>query len=341
MKQEEPPSKSQLEGLTYPCPRLTDFTLDDNLRPSESSPGNGHIHKLPNVDLSTLDVLPLELLQGVLSQLDLCTLMGFRRVNRRAIEVVESIPQYKAVTTHARNVLRGIFSIGTGQLISSETVYEKLCTAECGECGDFGGYFYILTCERVCFLCFSDNKKYLPLRYGHAIRKFGVNREVLNTLPCMRSIPGTYSPNEKKSNERLTLVDSESAYRAGIKLHGSLSSMEQYVSNTSAQKLQAFDRRTSQATAEGSGTTTRRLRRPRTEDLFDGRSGNPMRFMAIVRMPWLNRVSHKLEWGFHCIGCQNSHCSRPLHFRRKFTVASFGEHLRQYGNIRNGRHCQE
>jgi hypothetical protein len=42
----------------------------------------------------------------------------------------------------------------------------------------------------------------------------------------MRSIPGTYSPNEKKSHERLALVDSESACRAGITLHGSFSAME-------------------------------------------------------------------------------------------------------------------
>lgn len=90
-------------------------------------------------------------------------------------------------------------------------------------------------------------------------------------------------------------MDSESAYRPGIALDGSLSSMEQYVSNTSTQELEEFDRRASQAMAEGTGTTTRRLRRPRTRDLFDDRSGNPMRFMAIVRMPWLNRVTHELE----------------------------------------------
>jgi hypothetical protein len=142
--EEEPISKSQLEELTYPCPRLRDFILDDNLPALVFPPSNGHIRKLPKVDLGTLDVLPLELLQGLLSQLDLCTLMGFRRVNRPAIDVVESKPQYKAVTTHARNVLRGILSIGTGQWISCESLYKNLCTAECKQCGDFGGYLYIL-----------------------------------------------------------------------------------------------------------------------------------------------------------------------------------------------------
>ncbi|KAI0288879.1 hypothetical protein BC826DRAFT_1035314, partial [Russula brevipes] len=30
--------------------------------------------------------------------------------------------------------------------------------------------------------------------------------------------------------------------------------------------------------------------------------------------------SQELEWGFHCTGCRESHISRPLHFRRKFTI---------------------
>lgn len=336
----EPFNKSQLEDLTYPLPRIKDFTLDDNLPAIGLPSGNGHIRKPPKFDLGTLDVLPLELLQGILSQIDLYTLTGFRCVNRRAIDVVESIHQYKAVTTHARNVIRGILSIKTGQWISCETIYEKLCTAECEECGDFGGYLYILTCKRVCLLCFTEEKKYLPLRHSHALRKFGINRQILNTLPSMRSIPGTYSPNKKKCRERLALVDSESAYRAGIALHGSIGAMEQHVSNLNAQKLQEFNKRTSQATADGSGLTTRRVRRPQTVDLFDGRIGNPIRFMAIVRMPWFNRVSQELEWGFHCRGCQKSHRSRQLHFRRKFTVASFGEHLRQCGSIRDGEHSR-
>jgi hypothetical protein len=222
--------------------------------------------------------------------------------------LVESFPQYKAIRKHAYNALRGTMYIETGWWITCGMVYEKLCTAECEECGDFGGYLYILTCKRVCFLCLSVDKQYLPLRYSHAIRKFGLNRPILRTLPRMRSIPGTYSPNQKKVRTHLALVDSDCARRAGITLHGSVSAMEQYVSSMAAQ------------------------------DAFDGKSGNPLRFMAIVRIPWLNKSSQELEWGFHCTGCQKSHYSRPLHFRRKFTAKSFKEHLKECGNIRHGKH---
>ncbi|KAH8725641.1 hypothetical protein GQ44DRAFT_739461 [Phaeosphaeriaceae sp. PMI808] len=335
--EEEPLSKSQLEDLTYPYPRLKDFTLGDNL-PALDFPPDKHITKTPKVDLGTLDVLPLELLQDLLFQIDLRTLAKFRRINRRAVEVVEAIPQHKAVTTHAPNVIHGILGIETGQWISCQNVYEKLCAPDCERCGDFAGYLYILTCERVCFLCFSEDKTYLPLRHSHAIRKFGINHQILSTLPRMTSIPGTYSPNERKRHERPALVDSESAYRAGITFHGSSIAMKQYVSNTLAQKLQDFNRRASQATAEESGSSTHRLRRPQTKEPFDGRSRNPMRFMAIVRMAVLKKVSQELEWGFHCIGCEKCYHNRIFHFGRKFTVASFSEHLRQCGKIRNGKH---
>ena len=241
----------------------------------------------------------------VLSRLDIRTLTNFRRVNQLAMEVLDSILQYKAVATYAHNALRGILSLETGQWISCETLYEKLCTAECEKCGDFGGYLYILTCRRVCFLCLSTDSRYLPLPYSEAIRKFGINCSILNTLPHMRSIPGTYSPKAKKCNRRLTLVDSESAYHAGITLHGSLSAMQQYVSDVAAQKLEEYNERVLRSRA---GST----RRPRTEDIYDGLSWNPLRFVAIVRTPWFNRVSRELECGFHCIGDGNLQPHRLL-----------------------------
>lgn len=230
--------------LTYHRPNLRDFTLDENLSPSLFPPENNPAYKLPKANLGALDVFPLEFLQMVLSRLDIRTLTNFRRVNQLAMEVLDSILQYKAVATYAHNALRGILSLETGQWISCETLYEKLCTAECEKCGDFGGYLYILTCRRVCFLCLSTDSRYLPLPYSEAIRKFGINRSILNTLPHMRSIPGTYSPKAKKCNRRLTLVDSESAYHAGITLHGSLSAMQQYVSDVAAQKLEEYNEST-------------------------------------------------------------------------------------------------
>jgi hypothetical protein len=293
--------------LTYPHIRIRDLTLDANLPDLQFQPYNDHIPKPPKASLGALDTLPLELLCEILPQLDLRTLTDFRHINRRAMLLVESLPQYKAIRKHAYNALRGIIYIEAGRWTTCEMLYKKLCTAECEECGDFGGYLYILTCKRVCFLCLSEDEQYLPLRYRHAIRKLGLKHSILRTLPSMKCIRGTYSPNEKKVRAHLKLVDSNCARRAGITLHGSVSAMEQYVSSMEIQ------------------------------DPPDFKSGNPLRFVAIVRTPWLNESSQELEWGFHCKGCQRSYIG-PLHFRRKFNIGSFKKHLRECGNIRHGEH---
>jgi hypothetical protein len=331
-------SKSQLDALTYLSAQPQEFTLDDNLPTPKLLPTDSPDRKLPGFDLGALDQLPTELLQGLLPQLDLCSLMQFRRVNRRAIEVVESILQYKAIATHASNVLQGALRTGAGNWISCETVYEKLCTAECEQCGDFGGYLYILTCERVCFLCLSEDDTYLPLPRGRAIRKFGINCRILETLPCLTSLPGEYSTKKFERLMQVTLVDRESAHRAGVVLHGSSEAMERHVSNALGQEFQKLDKKTS---AEGYRPSFHRFRQHMTEGIYDGRSENPVRYMAIVRIPWVKKISQELEWGFHCIGCQNLSHSRPLHFRRKFTATKFMEHLRECGNIQDEKHCPE
>jgi hypothetical protein len=325
---------SQFCDLTYPHLRINDFTLDENLQ----TPPHYHISTSPEIGLGSLDILPLELFQRILSQLDLRTLTDFRRINKLALQFVASIPQYKAISTHANDALRGVLSIETGLWITCETLYAILCTPQCEQCGDFGGYLYILTCKRVCFLCFTQEQTYLPLRYSHAIQKFGLNRQILDTLPQMRSIPGTYSPNQKKCRYRFTLVDYDCARHAGIALHGSVTAMDKHVSDIAGQKLWRYGERLSQRSTGPSASTTRR---PRTESPFDGESGNPLRFMAIVRTPCLNRISKDVEQGSYCIGCERSYDSyrnRLMHFRRKFNIDLFNEHLRQCGRIENGKH---
>lgn len=151
----------------------------------------------------------------------------------------------------------------------------------------------------------------------------------------MRVICGTYSPNMKKVRAPSVLVDYESALHAGVSLHGSLSAMHKYVEDMETHRLQAYSMRV--AALQQSGSTIRRMRQPLTSDPFDGRSGNPFRFVAIVHVSWLNRSLQEVEWGFHCVGCKKS-CRPPLHYRRKFTAASFDDHLKQCGNIQDGKH---
>lgn len=324
-----------MNDLTCVYSDQRDRTLDDigNLCPLD----NGrHHHPAPRYTLGALEQLPLELLNMVLVHVDIESLTGFRRVNQRAMQAVDSIPQYKAITTHTPASLRGILSIGTGRWISCRDLHKKLCTAKCDSCGDFGGYLYLITCRRVCFLCFTENTDYLPLRQADAIRKFGLRHEHLASLPSMKTVPGYYSPRQIKLRNRLTLVDHNAARLAGLAIHGSVSKMEQYSLEIISMRLEQYQ---SRKTQQPTGARQLIPRRPRSEDEFDGRTSNPKRFVAIARAPFLDLRTRSPEWGFHCVACKIHHYNRPLHWRRKFTEETFKSHLRECGEIIDGKHA--
>jgi hypothetical protein len=216
---------SQLKRLTWRFD-VPNTSLSDNLPPGRF-PASYNKYRRPRTDLGTLGLLPLELLHMSISQLDIQTLADFRRVSQRAMQVVDSIPLFKKIVTRAPLVLRAILNIGVGQWITCEELYDELCTAECRSCGEFGECLYILgTCERVCFICFSEKKRFLPLSRREAIRKFGLTQRIVDALPRMKSIPGIYSERERNFCVRRNLVDSKSARRAGIALHGSSIAMK-------------------------------------------------------------------------------------------------------------------
>ncbi|KAF1948222.1 hypothetical protein CC80DRAFT_586114, partial [Byssothecium circinans] len=63
---------------------------------------NYHASIAPQYDIGTLDALALELIQSVLVQLDISSLMNFRRVNPRALQVVDDLPQYREISSRMR-----------------------------------------------------------------------------------------------------------------------------------------------------------------------------------------------------------------------------------------------
>jgi hypothetical protein len=202
------------------------------------------------------------------------------------------------------------------------------------KCGDFGGYLYLLSCSRVCFLCVSEDPAYLPLRPRQACRKFGLDQRAMNTLPKMLTREGVYSPNERKLKGGTLLVDHEAARQAGIDLHGSAALMEEYVSGKAVQRQREYEEKLRRVRTDDTGQGS--IRRPAGEP-FDGRSGNPIRFASVNRIPWIDKVTRQVEWGVHCRGCRRSR-NRLSHCRKKYTLASFRKHLEQYGIVRDDKH---
>lgn len=315
---------------TYVFLNIEDFTLDDN----DDFHLGGLCHLgTPSCGLGVLDRLPLEIIHLTLILLDIQSLSDFRRVNKKAKLVTDSDPQYKTIRTHAPVSIRASLVIGTARFFSCQNLYETLSTAECDSCGDFGGYLYLITCRRVCFLCFTEKADFLPLSRKDAIRKFGLDSEHLAKLPHLRSLPACYSPRRTKYRRREVLFDYSTARKTGIAVHGSVSSMEKHTSEMARKKREVFDMRESFHREYAAD-----LRQPRTEDLFDGRSSNPRRFFGIIRAPFFNLRTSSAEWGSHCIACKSHHYCRPLHWRRKYTLFSFQDHIRECGEIVDEKH---
>lgn len=252
--------------------------------------------------------------------------------------MVNSIPAFKAIITHARTALRSIIAVNAGHLVTCQNFYNGMLFPKCATCGDYGEYIYVLTCKRVCYLCLSYLGDYLPQSEQSAIRNFGLDRKgkVLKTLPCLESIPGTYSDPPSSQRGRLILYDSSAAFSAGLILHGSKDAMLQHVMDADTREKAAYQREfhrffSREATRH---IDKRRKPQPPFEEPRDHHERNPLRWMGIVRVPSLQPVSREVEWGFHCAGCQGCH-NDSTHRRKVYTPSTFRDHIKRWGLIKN------
>lgn len=185
---------------------IDDHTLDDAELEAWCRLDNGRHVTMPKTSVGQLDLLPDELIDQVLRMLDIPTLTTFRRVNQRAMHFVDSLPPYRRLWTSCPNVLRAVISINAASF-SCETLFEALTREKCESCRLFGGYLYLITCKRVCYLCFTSRKEYFPVSLTLATRHAKLPKKALNHLPQVHSLPGRYTASAKLSRYRMTLID--------------------------------------------------------------------------------------------------------------------------------------
>ena len=170
--------------------------------------------------LGTLDALPTELLDNILMDLDFQSLAQLRSVNRLARRVVDTLPQYKAIVTHAPMTLRLLFKRRVAASTSCRALHDALSSPACACCGDFGMLLYLFTCIRVCGLCICEERTLRILELPRAEVVFGLDKQALSTLPkvyfpsqaqtppicgCRRESPGP-SRNGSQSRHRTAWV---------------------------------------------------------------------------------------------------------------------------------------
>lgn len=324
---------TEFRRQTYYPLRIEDHTLDDNLPEFRERRIASHRLKTGS-SIGSLETLPLELLHQIIRQLDLHSINSLRCVNSRSLSIIESVPAYRDIEKYALNALRSAFLIGTASIISCEALYTTLCSEKCVSCGDSGPYIYLITCQRVCYICFTENTAFLPLSTTRIRQKFGLTKQHLKSLPQMTAWPGTYSTRRKKV-KRQVFIDAGAVEAAGLAFHGSQEALQQYIAALHDRENASYQRRQTHILTESMNfeLISRRMLR-----LWDGRCNNPLRFVAIASLPWLDKATGKTDFGRHCRGC-NEIRVWPIHFRRRYSAASFLKHIQDCGAVVEGIHA--
>ena len=305
-----------------------DWTIDDNGL-SQDLPLDHGWQLCPRASLGDSDRLPDEILCRIFVQLDLQSLTDFRRVNQRAMQVVDSIPEYATIVKHAVDTLRALLAVEAASGASCQELYDLLCVYyRCSTCNRFGDHLYLMTLKRVCSYCFNRKPAFLPLRPHEARIYYDLTPEQLSSVPHIRTIPGCYTGRMKKCSRRQTLYDRTAASHASVTIQGSEEDMHTTVKNIQDAQLTRYLNRLN--VWQEHGELGRRPRRPQLT--FEWGS-NPIpeqeRFMGVVHFPYLNMITKNLERGFRCRKCENKREPPPTSLldRETFNMWTLKEHM--------------
>lgn len=281
----------------------------DRIEPAQSSASELY------TALGALHILPLELLQLILYDLDLQSLTTFQSVNKQARWLVSCLPRYNAIIQHAPDALRFMLSTKTAATYTVSQLYHALLSSDCTICGDYGGFFSVLSCSRYCCYCLCYSELLYPLSRRTAQKQFQLDKISTNALPVALSLPGRYGLQRNLVRKRNWIVLRASARQAAVLLHGrereSLSRTSSEISSPSAAPGSNL------GCAGGYAVGTISL----------------LRFQTVIRFPTLHPATGTLEWGIACQACRDKYDYKcPWQERYKlFSNRQYLQHFAQCG----------
>jgi hypothetical protein len=183
----------------------------------------------PLVGLGSLDRLPLEVLHDIISDLDIATVHSFKGMNRMAYRVVNAHPQVQLLISESQPVLHGLFAVKLAHTVTVEALFDELSkNPVCVECGDFGGYLYLLTLERACLWCLGATDRFRVVRETVAPTKFGLSPDALRRIPHIESFPADRFGDGPDVGNYRPYFDRGSVIKAAIERHGSKRAMSKF-----------------------------------------------------------------------------------------------------------------
>ena len=278
---------------------------------------------------------PAEILQKVLSELDVITLYGFRSVNRLALQTVDAIPAFSRLSAAAPDVLRAIVATRISNFASINTLYDAICTSKCSSCDDFGPLIYFLTCSRVCYRCLTDTSfvhleevPYAPVSAQLAREESELTSRSLAVVTRMETLPGTYftgtfGPFADTIEHKLQLIDYNEAraVRSWQQGRGPAVGIE-------------VDHQREKPHKEYSRAIMRALRNKVQADITVAAQAEYVltnyRFMATVAAPWLDRsegTEKVMRDGLACKACMMKTTTGSQNRGRRFTMHGFVRHV--------------
>ncbi|KAI1364669.1 hypothetical protein F5Y08DRAFT_328524 [Xylaria arbuscula] len=223
---------------------------------------------LPTADMGILDCLPPELITLVLHELDLRSFFSFRQVNRQSRIVSTSLWEYKLVSQHGLEGLRGLLRAELASYFTISDLYRTLTTDKCSTCGAFGGHLFLFTAERCCFKCLVSSSYCRVLAVSTFAKIAHLSLSRVNRLLGiqLRTVPGIYNMLQRPVKRPKYLIFEEKATQILL--------------------------------------TTKAIGESAVRRLAWRREQVNQRFMTATAYPYYSLEDAKLERGVSCKGCQ-------------------------------------
>ncbi|RAK81775.1 uncharacterized protein BO72DRAFT_524188 [Aspergillus fijiensis CBS 313.89] len=219
-------------------------------------------------------LLPLEIIRMILLDLDMLSLSHLRSVNKTTKQIIDSLPEYHLLHTHAADILRLLDLTQCTHHFSLGQLYQEPRHPRCRTCGDFGPFLYIPTCSCSCFACRRTHRQYCMAPIEAVFQRYGLSLDNdWHRLPVIRTLDFTGWAYQEKM-----LVSMAQAKALALQLN---------------------------TPRAGRWRARRRRDRSRTPSpsRYSEYWGSPWRLSATVAFPYYDPVSRSVETGVYCLGC--------------------------------------
>ena len=140
--------------------------------------------------------LPVEKVDHVLEHMTLSSLPTLRTVNTPAYLAMKGKGYFQLVANNAEPAIRATVDRELGDQFTIKDLFDVLHTQDYAECGNFGGFLYLLTFERACLACLKTAERFHPRTPAHARDACAITdpalRAELTRLPTAKVRRGRY-----------------------------------------------------------------------------------------------------------------------------------------------------